>query len=37
MRVLPEYEGWVVNLIGSENVAQCKNLSRAARLRGGGS
>ena len=37
MRVLPEYEGWVVNLIGSENVAQCKSLSRAARLRGGGS
>ena len=38
MRVLPKYEGWVVNLIGSENAAKCSSLSRAvSRLRGGGS
>ncbi|MDA8031317.1 MAG: hypothetical protein MPK62_09375 [Alphaproteobacteria bacterium] len=31
MRVLPQHERWVVNLIGPERAAQCGSLSRSAR------
>lgn len=32
MRVLPQHEDWVVNLIGPENAASCRSLSRSIRL-----